>query len=44
MKAVYLTEHGGTDKLIYGELPDPVPVGDEILVRVQACGVNFVDI
>jgi NADPH:quinone reductase-like Zn-dependent oxidoreductase len=44
MKAVYLTEHGGTDKLIYGELPDPVPVGDEILVRVRACGVNFVDI
>lgn len=44
MKAVYLTEHGGLDKLTSGELPDPVPEGSEVLVRVEACGVNYIDI
>jgi len=44
MKAVYITEHGGIDKLIYGELPDPAPEGNEVLVRVRACGVNYIDI
>ncbi len=44
MKAVYITEHGGIDKLTYGELPDPVPEGNEVLVRVRACGVNYIDI
>jgi NADPH:quinone reductase-like Zn-dependent oxidoreductase len=44
MKAVYITEHGGIDKLTYGELPDPVPKGNEVLVRVRACGVNYIDL
>jgi NADPH:quinone reductase-like Zn-dependent oxidoreductase len=44
MKAVYIREHGGIEKLIYGELPDPVPEGNEVLVRVRACGVNYVDL
>jgi NADPH:quinone reductase-like Zn-dependent oxidoreductase len=43
MKAVYFTEHGGIDKLTYGELPDPVPASDEVLVRVRACGLNHAD-
>lgn len=44
MKAVYITEHGGIEKLICGTLPDPVPEGNEVLVRVRACGVNYIDI
>ena len=44
MKAAYVTEHGGIEKLTYGELPDPVPAGNEVLVRVRACGVNHVDL
>ncbi|MBI4270908.1 MAG: zinc-binding dehydrogenase [Candidatus Rokubacteria bacterium] len=44
MKAVYLTEHGGVEVLTYGDLPDPVPGGGEVLVRVRACGVNHVDL
>ncbi|SRR6266508_2919974 len=44
MKAVYITEHGGIDKLIYGDLPDPVPTGNEVLIRVKACGVNHIDL
>jgi NADPH:quinone reductase-like Zn-dependent oxidoreductase len=43
MKAVYFTEHGGIDKLTYGELPNPAPEGTEVLVRVKACGVNHAD-
>jgi NADPH:quinone reductase-like Zn-dependent oxidoreductase len=44
MRAVYIEEHGGTEKLIYGELPDPTPDYNEVLVRVRACGVNYVDL
>jgi NADPH:quinone reductase-like Zn-dependent oxidoreductase len=44
MKAVYIAEHGGVEKLTYGELPDPIPARDEVLVRVRACGVNYVDL
>jgi NADPH:quinone reductase-like Zn-dependent oxidoreductase len=43
MKAVYFTEHGDIDKLIYGEVPDPVPAANEVLVRVRACGLNHAD-
>ena len=44
MKAVYITEHGGVEKLIHGELPAPIPEGNEVLVQVKACGVNHIDL
>ena len=44
MKAVYLNEHGGIDVLRYGDLPDPVPAANDVLVRVKACGVNHIDL
>ena len=44
MKAVYITEHGGIEKLTYGELPDPVLDEHEVLVRVRACGLNHIDL
>ena len=43
MKCVYFTEHGDIDKLLYGDLPEPVPEGNEVLVRVRACGLNHAD-
>jgi NADPH:quinone reductase-like Zn-dependent oxidoreductase len=44
MKAVLLTQHGGTDSLQFvTDYPDPVPAGDEVLVRVMATGLNQVD-
>ena len=43
MKAVYFTEHGGIDKLTYGDLPDPTAAPGEVVVRVRACGVNHAD-
>jgi NADPH:quinone reductase-like Zn-dependent oxidoreductase len=44
MKAVYFTEHGGVEKLIYGDWPDPVLADNDVLVRVRACGLNHVDL
>jgi len=40
MKAIYLTEQGGPEKFIYGDLPDPTPAPDEVVVRVHAAAVN----
>jgi NADPH:quinone reductase-like Zn-dependent oxidoreductase len=44
MKAVYFKEHGGADKLIYGERPTPHPGPRDVLVRVKACALNHLDI
>jgi NADPH:quinone reductase-like Zn-dependent oxidoreductase len=43
MKAVRIHEYGGTEKLIYEEVPIPKPAPDELLVRVHSAGVNPVD-
>lgn len=44
MKAVVMTQPGGTDVLQLRELPDPVVTGDlDVLVRVKAAGINPVD-
>jgi NADPH:quinone reductase-like Zn-dependent oxidoreductase len=44
MKAVVFHEHGGIDKLIYEERPDPLVKDNEVLVRVKACALNHLDI
>ena len=45
MRAVLLTGHGGPEKLQYrADVPTPVPVPGEVLVRVAACGINNTDI
>ena len=44
MKQVFIVGHGGPDKLQLCESPDPLPVKDEIRIRVKASGVNFADI
>lgn len=43
MKAAYFKEHGGSDKIIYGDYKDPVPAAGEVVVRVRACALNHVD-
>src|SRR5690606_40617341 len=44
MKAVIVREHGGPEVLRFEETPVPKPGPGEALVRVEAAGVNFIDI
>lgn len=44
MKAVYITKHGGPEVLIYGDLPEPNIGPNEVKVKVQACGINRLDL
>ncbi|MBM4139570.1 MAG: zinc-binding dehydrogenase [Nitrospira sp.] len=44
MKAVIFSEHGGPEKLVYGEVPKPVIGPGEVLIRVKACALNHLDI
>jgi len=44
MKAIRVHENGESDVLRVAEVPDPRPGAGEALVRVEAIGVNFVEI
>lgn len=44
MQAVLFHEHGGSEKLIYEEIPSPEPLDREVLIRVKAASVNYIDI
>ncbi len=43
MKAAYLTGHGGPEKFVYGDMPDPVAGPGEIVVDIRAASVNAAD-
>ena len=43
MRALVIDRTGGPDELHVAELPLPVAVGDELLVRVVAAGINPID-
>jgi NADPH:quinone reductase-like Zn-dependent oxidoreductase len=43
MKAILLTDHGGPEKLVYGEAADPVAGPGEVVVDVHAASVNAAD-
>jgi NADPH:quinone reductase-like Zn-dependent oxidoreductase len=44
MRAAFFKEHGGPDKIIWGDYKDPVLGAGEVLVKVRACGLNHVDL
>lgn len=44
MKAVRFHKTGGPEVLVYEELPDPTPGDHEVVIRVEAAGVNFADV
>ncbi|HZP60778.1 MAG TPA: quinone oxidoreductase [Opitutaceae bacterium] len=44
MHAIRIHENGGAEKLLWEELPVPQPGPGEVRLRVEAAGVNFVDI
>ena len=44
MKALFFNTHGDADVLDYGDLPDPEPGEGEARIRVDAVGLNHLDI
>lgn len=44
MKAVRVHEYGGPESMKLEELPTPQPGPGQVLVKVEAAGVNFIDI
>jgi NADPH2:quinone reductase len=43
MRAIRLHEFGPAENLRYEEVPDPVPLEGQVLIRVEAAGVHLVD-
>jgi NADPH:quinone reductase len=43
MKAIRLHAYGGPEALRHEDLPDPVPGPGQVVMRVEAAGVNFID-
>ena len=44
MKAVQLIAHGAPGKFEARDLPEPQPGPDEVVVQVQSCGLNHLDL
>ncbi len=44
MKAIVITRLGGPDVLEVRDMPDPVPDAGQVVVRVEAGGLNFADL
>ena len=45
MSGVYLTGHGGLEKLVYEkDIPVPAPQAGEVLIEVKGAGINNTDI
>ncbi len=44
MKAVRVHQHGGPEVMKLEELPTPAPGPGQARIKIEACGVNFIDI
>jgi NADPH2:quinone reductase len=44
LKAILLREIGGPERLELTDVPDPEPREGEVVVRVRAAGINFLDV
>ena len=44
MKQIFITGHGGPEKLKIQQAPDPTPGEGALRIRVKASGINFADI
>src|SRR5882724_12324557 len=44
MKAILVPRHGGAEVLTLVDLPVPQPKANEIVVKITAIGINFIDV
>jgi len=44
MKAIRILQHGGPEVLKIEEVPLPIPGEEQALIRLEAIGVNFIDV
>jgi NADPH:quinone reductase len=44
MKAIRVHETGGIDTLIFEDVPVPSPGPGQVLIKIQAIGLNFIDV
>ncbi len=44
MKAIQISQYGGPEVLVYREVAKPEPKSGEALVKINAIGVNFIDV
>lgn len=44
MKAIRIHKHGGPEVLSYEDIPEPEPGPGQAVVKIDAAGVNFIDI
>ncbi|MCH7606479.1 MAG: alcohol dehydrogenase catalytic domain-containing protein, partial [Chloroflexi bacterium] len=44
MKAVFIEEHGGPDKLVSGDRPEPEVAPGEVMLKVHASALNHLDL
>ncbi len=44
MKALLCTQFGLPETLAFSEFPEPIPAPSQVLIAVEACGVNFPDV
>jgi NADPH:quinone reductase len=44
MKAIQVPKTGGVEVLTFTDVPDPKPKANEVIVRILASGVNYIDV
>ena len=44
MKAIQLTENGGSDVMQLRDVPIPEPKEGELLLKIDAAGLNYIDV
>src|SRR5437016_11138716 len=44
MKAIRVHAPGGPDALRYEDVPQPTPGAGQVVVKIEAAGVNFIDV
>lgn len=44
MQAIRIHKNGGPEELVFEELPTPTPGPQQALIRIEASGINFIDV